>query len=248
MIEFKGKVAVVTGGSRGIGRRVVLELAKNKANVAFNYASAEQSALSLVREAELLGVEVLGVKANLRSQAEVRKFIQAIKDRFGDIDFLVNNAGILRDRSLMFMSQEEWDDVIDVNLSGVYRVTRELITGFLKQGYGSIVNISSTAGLVGNAGQSNYSASKAGVVGFSKALAKEAAPYNVRVNVVAPGYVDTDMLLSVSKSKMNSALESIPMKRIGSPDDVASAVVFFLSDMSKYVTGQVLPVDGGLVI
>ncbi len=248
MIGLDGKTAIVTGASRGIGRAIVLELARHKVNVAYNYTKDEASAAQLAQEVELLGVCALPMKASVRSDQDVQKFVEAVHGKFGGIDFLVNNAGILADKPLFLMNKSDWDDVIDTNLSGAYRVTRAVITGMLKKKSGSIVNISSTAGLVGNVGQTNYSASKAGLIGFSKALAKETAGHGVRVNVVAPGFIDTDMIKSIPRNKLDDAIKAIPMKRIGSASEVARVVIFLLSDSASYVSGHVFPVDGGLAI
>ncbi len=246
--DLPGKVAVVTGGCRGIGKEIVLELVKNKVKVAFNYVSNKNAASHFVNEVEELGGEVIAAQADVRNQIEVRAFIDTTKKRFGRIDFLVNNAGILKDKLLMVMSDEEWKDVIETNLYGTFFITRQIIVNFLKQKSGSIVNLSSTAGLIGNAGQVNYSSSKAGIIGLTKSLAKEVAPYGIRVNAVAPGYIQTDMVKTLNESRLIEGLHLVPMKRIGRPEEVAKVVLFLLSDASSYITGQVIPIDGGLAI
>ncbi len=246
--SLKGKSAIVTGGSRGIGKAIVLELAKNRVNVAFNYVTSQEAAMNVLGEAEMLGVKAIAFKADVKNTNEAKAFVDAAKDKFKKIDFLVNNAGILRDKTLMFMSDVDWKDVIETNLYGPFILTRLMIMSFLKQKSGSIVNISSTAGLIGNAGQVNYSASKAGLIGFTKALAKEVAPYGIRVNAVAPGFVETDMVKSMPEDKLAEAIKTIPMKRLGHVEEVAKVVTFLLSESASYITGQVLPIDGGLAI
>ncbi len=243
-----GKVAVVTGGSRGIGRSIALDLARNCVHVSFNYVNSKDAAENVVSEIRKLGAKAIAVKADVRNSEEAKFFVDQTRKEFERIDFLVNNAGILRDKTLMLMTDTDWKDVIDTNLNGPFNLTRLIITGLLKQRSGSIVNISSTAGMIGNAGQVNYSSSKAGVIGFTKSLAKEVAPYGVRVNAVAPGFIETDMVKNIPGGKMKEAIQTVPMKRIGTPEEVAKVVTFLLSDAASYITGQVLPIDGGLAI
>lgn len=245
-LNFKGKAAIVTGGSRGIGKAIVLDLAKRGAKVAFNYVTSKDAANAVVSEVKQLGGEAIAVQGDVRDPDAAKKFVDEAKKAFGRIDYLVNNAGILRDKALMFMSDADWNDVINTNLNGLFNITRLVVTGFLKEKSGAVVNISSTAGLIGNAGQTNYGASKAGVIGFTKSLAKEVASYGVRVNAVAPGFVETDMVKTMTELKLQEALKYVPMKRIGSTDEVAKVVSFLLSDEASYITGQVLPIDGGL--
>lgn len=246
--DLKNKVALVSGGSRGIGKAIALELARNQVKVAFNYASDKESAKLTLGEVKQLGSDSLIIQGDVRDFEFAKSFIEAAKSKFGRIDFLVNNAGILKDKSLMMMSEAEWKDVIDVNLNGAFNLTKALITTFLKQKSGSIVNISSTAGLIGSAGQTNYSSSKAGLNGFTKSLAREVAAYGIRVNAVAPGFVETDMIKSMQESRLQKLLENVPMKRIGLPAEVARVVLFLLSDSASYITGQVVCIDGGLAI
>ncbi|PIU39924.1 MAG: 3-oxoacyl-[acyl-carrier-protein] reductase [Candidatus Omnitrophica bacterium CG07_land_8_20_14_0_80_50_8] len=248
MSNLAEKTAIVTGGARGIGRAIVLELAKHKVNVAFSFHSSESKANELVKEIEQSNGKAIAVRADVRDQKSSKLFLEETKKAFGKVHFLVNNAGILKDKTLMMMSEEDWKDVIDTNLGGTFNLTRLLITHFLKEKSGVIVNISSTAGLMGSAGQTNYSASKAGIIGFTKALAREVSPYGIRVNAVAPGFIDTDMVKTIPPDKLKEAQNWIPMRRIGLPEEAAKAVVFLLSDEASYITGHVLPVDGGLAI
>lgn len=245
---FAGKVAIVTGGSRGIGRAVVLELARSGAKVAFTYISNQESAQEVVNETEKAGQRAVALQLDARDAEAVKKFVNEVLKLLGRIDFLINNAGIIRDKSLMLMADSDWKDVMDTNLNGTFNLTRNVAMHLFKQKSGSVVNVSSTSGLRGAAGQTNYSASKAAIIGFTKAFAKEMAPYGVRVNTVAPGFIKTDMVKAIPETKMKEFESSIPMKRLGKPEEVAKAVVFLLSDAASYITGQVLPIDGGLAI
>jgi 3-oxoacyl-[acyl-carrier protein] reductase len=248
MKGISGKTAVVTGGSRGIGRAIVLELLDSGADVVFSYLSDKDAASELETLASKMGRKAIGIQADVRDLQTPKKLAAAAKEKLGRIDLLVNNAGILRDKSLMLMSDLEWNDVIETNLNGLFYLTREIGMMFFKQKSGAIVNVSSTAGIQGSIGQTNYSASKAGVVGFTKALAREVAGYGIRVNAVAPGFIRTDMVNSIPEIKMKEFEKTIPMKRVGLPEEVATVTVFLLSDAASYITGHVFPIDGGLAI
>jgi 3-oxoacyl-[acyl-carrier protein] reductase len=248
MSEFEGKSAIVTGGSRGIGRAIVKELAARGARVAFSYSSNRESADSLVAEIEAEGGKVLAFQADVVDAAAAEKMIQEVKAAFGSVDYLVNNAGITRDGLIMRMSEADWDAVIDTNLKGVFNVTKPAVAIMVRQRKGSIVNISSISGVVGMAGQTNYSASKAGLIGFTKALAKEVAKRNVTVNALALGLIETDMTSVLSEDYKQKMIESIPLGRYGSVKEVGEIVAFMLSDSAQYITGQVIQADGGLAI
>ncbi len=237
-------LALVTGGSRGIGKACALHLAQAGYNVVINYAGNEEAANKTVSELEALGVKAEAVKFDLSNHAEAQEAVAKICENYGRIDVLVNNAGITRDGLFMRMSKENWDAVINTNLTGAFNVTQPVIKVMMKQRSGAIVNMASIVGIYGNAGQANYAAAKAGLIGFTKSLAKELASRNIRVNAVAPGFVQTDMTKSLDSAQIS---EHIPLKRLGDADDIAGAVKFLAVD-ATYVTGQVLQVDGGLTI
>lgn len=247
-MNFAGKTALVTGGSRGIGRAVCLELARGGASVALCYAGNETAARETVQAAEALGAKVLAVRCDVSDGGQVSGLIDAVLHAFQRVDILVNSAGITRDNLLMRMSEAEFDAVISANLKGAFLCMKAVSRLMLKQRYGRIVNISSVVGLRGNAGQVNYAASKAGVIGMTKSLAKELAARNITVNAVAPGFIDTDMTAVMPEAARAAALASIPMARLGAAEEVAGAVAFLASDEAAYITGQVLAVDGGMAV
>ena len=239
---------MVTGGSRGLGRAVCLELAKGGANVVLCYAGNEAAAGETVAACEALGAKALAVRCDVAKADEVKALMDAAVQAFGRIDILVNNAGITRDGLLMMMKEEDFDAVINANLKGAFLCMKAASRLMMKQRWGRIVNLSSVVGLRGNAGQVNYAASKAGVIGMTKSLAKELATRGVTVNAVAPGFIDTDMTAAMPQAAREATLASIPMGRMGAPEDVAKAVAFLASDEAAYVTGQVLAVDGGMAM
>ena len=248
MMNFEGKTALVTGGSRGLGRAVCLELAKGGASVVLCYAGNEAAAQETVREIEALGAKALAIRCDVSDAAQVDALVKAAVETFGRIDILVNNAGITRDNLLMRMSEADFDAVISTNLKGTFLCMKAVSRLMLKQRYGRIVNLSSVVGLRGNAGQVNYAASKAGVVGMTKSLAKELASRGVTVNAVAPGFIETDMTAALTDAARAAAQGAIPMNRLGAPEDVAKAAAFLASDDAAYITGQVLAVDGGMAM
>ncbi|MDQ0337539.1 3-oxoacyl-[acyl-carrier protein] reductase [Caldalkalibacillus uzonensis] len=245
---MSGKVALVTGGARGIGRAIVLALAKAGADVAINYAGSEQAASQLVQEVEHLGQKAIAVKANVAEQAAVNDMVKQVIETFGRLDILVNNAGITRDNLLMRMKEEEWDAVINVNLKGVFNCTKAVTRQMMKQKSGRIINISSVVGVMGNAGQANYVAAKAGVIGLTKTTARELAARGITVNAVAPGFIQTDMTDVLGEEIKEQLLTQIPLGRLGDPDDIARVVKFLASDDAAYITGQTIHVDGGMVM
>ena len=247
-MELKGKAALVTGGSRGIGRAVCLELARRGACVAVNYAGNAAAAEETVESCRAMGVDAFSVQADVADAAACDAMVKEVLSRFGRLDILVNNAGITRDGLMPMLKDADWDAVLDANLKGAFHCMRAAYRPMMKQKYGRVVNLSSIVGLRGNAGQANYAASKAGLIGLTKSMAKELAGRNVTVNAVAPGFIDTDMTAALPEKARESMLASIPMGRLGQGEDVAKAVAFFAGDGAGYVTGQVLCVDGGMAV
>ena len=247
-MTMKESVALVTGGSRGIGRAICLELARLGAAVAVNYAGNEQAALETVEACRALGVEAEAFQADVADSAACEELVKAVKDRFGKLDILVNNAGITRDGLLMTAKAEDLDRVLDTNLKGAYFCMKAASKVMMRQRYGRIISMSSVVGLRGNPGQTNYAASKAGIIGLTKAAAKELASRGITVNAVAPGFIDTDMTAAMPEAAKTATLATIPMGRLGAPEDVARAVAFLASDEAAYITGQVLAVDGGMAM
>lgn len=250
MIEkmLKGKAALVTGASRGIGRAIALELAKAGAKVAVNYAGSEKKAQEVVDQIRQSGGEAFKIQANVASSDEVTGMVKEVVKQFGSLDILVNNAGITRDNLLMRMKEEEFDQVIDTNLKGVFLCTKAVTRQMMRQKSGRIINIASIVGVAGNPGQANYVAAKAGVIGLTKTTARELASRNILVNAVAPGFITTDMTDQLPEEAKEEMLAQIPLNRLGKPEDVASVVRFLASDDAGYMTGQTLHVDGGMVM
>lgn len=244
---LQGKTVIITGASRGIGKGIAEVFANHGANVAFTYSSSAESALALENELNKLGIKAKGYQSNAADFNEAQTFVDAVLADFGAVDVLINNAGITKDNLLMRMSEEDFDKVIEVNLKSVFNMTKAIQKTFLKQRSGSIINMSSVVGVKGNAGQTNYAASKAGVIGFTKSVALELGSRNIRCNAIAPGFIETEMTAKLSEDVVKGWAEAIPLKRGGSVLDVANACLFFASDMSAYVTGQVMNVDGGML-
>ena len=247
-MQLEGKVALVTGGSRGIGRAIALLLAKRGADVAINFAGNEAAAQATVDEIKALGRKAIMIKADVAVNAACVAMVDQVVQEFGKIDILVNNAGITRDGLLMRMKEEDWDAVLNTNLKSVYNCSKAAVKYMMKARAGRIVSISSVVGLMGNAGQANYAAAKAGIIGFTMALAKEVASRGITVNSVAPGFVNTDMTKVLPEKVVENLKAAIPLAKLGEPEDIAKAVAFLVSDDAAYITGQTLHVDGGMVM
>ena len=244
---LENKVALITGGSRGIGKSIVEKFVSNGCNVAFTYNNSESEAKLIESNSSEKGLKIKGYKSNAAEYKEAEILANSVIDEFGKIDILVNNAGITKDNLLMRMSEDDFNQVLSVNLNSVFNMTKAVQREFLKNRNGSIINISSIVGIKGNAGQSNYSASKAGIIGFTKSIALELGSRNIRSNVIAPGFIETEMTKNLSDDTLKSWYSSIPLKRGGKPSDIGNVCVFLGSDMSSYITGQVLIVDGGML-
>lgn len=245
---LKGKCAIVTGAAKGIGKAIALKLASLGANIVLNYRSSEKEAAEVADEIKELGVEVLTVKADISKLDEVEGLVKAAKEKFGSVDIMVNNAGITKDTLILRMKEEDFDSVIDVNLKGVFNCMKAITPVMVKQKQGKIISISSVVGIAGNAGQVNYSASKAGIIGMTKSLAKELGSRGVNVNAVAPGFIETDMTSTLGDKVKEEAEKNIPLKKFGKAEDVAECVAFLASEASNYITGQVIQVDGGMLM
>lgn len=244
----KGKTALVTGSSRGIGRAIALALGEQGVNVAVNYAGSEDRAAEVVAELEELGVKAIKIQANVADEADVKAMVKETIDTFGSLDILVNNAGITKDNLLMRMKEAEFDDVIDINLKGTFLCTKAVTRQMMRQRAGRIINIASIVGVSGNPGQANYVAAKAGVIGLTKTTAKELAARNILVNAIAPGFITTDMTDALTEEQQEAILSTIPLNKLGEPEDIANIVCFLASERAKYITGQTIHVDGGMVM
>jgi 3-oxoacyl-[acyl-carrier protein] reductase len=248
MSEFQGRTAIVTGGSRGIGRAIARELASRGASLAFSFTKNRELADELVAELQGAGGRAMAFQGDVADAKAAEEMVRSVKSELGSVDYLVNNAGITRDKLIMTMSEEDWDAVIDTNLKGVFNVTKPAVSVMVRQRRGAILNLASISGIVGMAGQTNYSASKAGLIGFTKALAKEVARRNITVNALALGLIETDMTGALAGEYRQKMLEQIPLGRFGTVEEVARIAVFLLSDDARYITGQVVQADGGLAI
>ena len=247
MSLLTGKTALITGASKGIGRAMALRFAAEGANVAFTYLSSIEKGLALEQELSALGVKAKGYRSDASDFAAAEQLVTDVLADFGSFDVLINNAGITKDGLLMRMSEEQWDSVIKVNLKSVFNLTKAAIKPLMKQKFGSVINITSVVGLRGNAGQANYAASKAGIVGFTKSVALELGSRNIRCNAIAPGFIETEMTGELDAKVVEEWAKQIPLKRAGTAEEVADAAVFLGSDLSRYITGQVLQVDGGML-
>lgn len=248
MTLLAGKTALVTGATRGIGKGIALKLAQQGANVAFTFVSSVEKAKTFEAELSALGVKAKGYQSNAAHFAEADILVNEIVTEFGNLDILVNNAGITRDNLLMRMTEEMWDEVMDTNLKSAFAMIKAVQRPMMKNRFGSIINITSVVGITGNAGQANYAASKAGMIGLTKSVAKELGSRNIRCNAIAPGFIETEMTEALSDEVRAEWVKGIPLKRGGSPEDVANAVLYLASDLSTYVSGQTICVDGGMVM
>ncbi len=246
MKQLEDKIIIITGATRGIGRGIAIKMAEEGANVAFTFSSSVEAAKSLEKELENLGVKAKGYQSNAADYNAAQDLVAEILKEFGGVDILINNAGITKDNLLMRISEEDFDSVIAVNLKSVFNMTKAVIRPMMKQRKGSIINMSSVVGVKGNAGQTNYAASKAGILGFTKSVAQELGSRNIRCNAIAPGFIETEMTDKLDQATVDEWRKTIPLKRGGTPEDIANACVFLASDNSSYITGQTLSVDGGM--
>jgi 3-oxoacyl-[acyl-carrier protein] reductase len=247
-MSLKDKAALITGGSRGIGKEIALELARNGVHIGISYVSNTEKANEVLEEIRSYGVKAVAIKANVSVEEDVLQMIKTIEEELGTIDILVNNAGVTKDNLLIRMKEEDWDEVMDVNLKGTFLCTKAVSRIMMKKRYGKIINITSVVGITGNAGQGNYSASKAGVIGFTKSMARELASRGIRVNGIAPGFIETDMTDVLKDEIKESMLKTIPLNSFGAPNDIANLAVFLASESSDYITGQIINVDGGMIM
>lgn len=248
MKNLTNKTALITGASRGIGRGIAKKFAEQGANIAFTYLASAEKAIALEEELKSCGIKAKGFQSDASKYDQSEKLINSILEHFGGLDIVINNAGITRDNLLLRMTEQQWDEVMEVNLKSIFNVTKAIQRHFLKQRSGSIINITSVVGIQGNAGQANYAASKAGIIGFTKSVAKELGSRNIRCNAIAPGFIETEMTGKIDEKMVQQWKESIPLKRAGTAEDVANLALFLGSDMSAYITGQVFNVDGGMLM
>lgn len=243
---MKDKTVMISGAARGIGRAIAIELARAGANISFSFRKSDIAAKQLEKEIKDTGSSVKSFKKDIRDFAAVKSWVEQTREIFGTLDIVINNAGIIHDRALALMEPDDWHDVIHTNLDGTFNLTRSVIIPLIKQKSGTIINISSVSGIKGVARQTNYSASKAGIIGFTRALAKEVAPYNIRVNAIAPGLIETDMLKELKEEYLAELTKQIPFNRLGRPEDIAKTVKFLASEDASYITGQTIAIDGGM--
>ncbi len=245
-MSLKNKTVIISGAARGIGRAIAIELASEGANVSFNFLKSSTEAMALEKEIKKFGVNVKSYQVDIKDYNAVKSWVDNTKELFGGINIVINNAGIIKDKALALMEPEDWREVINTNLEGTFNLTRAAIVTLIKQKSGVIMNIASVSGVVGLPRQTNYSASKAGIIGFTKSLAREVASYNIRVNAVAPGFIETDMLRDLKEEYKSQIIKQIPLSRLGRPEEVARAVKFLVSDDASYITGQTIVIDGGM--
>ncbi len=245
-MSLRNKTVIISGATRGIGRAIAVDLAREGVNISFNFLKSYKDAEDLEKEIKDFGVKVKSFQVDIRDYDAVKSWVDNTKELFGGIDIAINNAGVIKDKALALMEPDDWHEVINTNLDGTFNLTRAAIITFIKQKSGVIVNITSVSGITGMSRQTNYSASKAGIIGFTKSLAREVAPYNIRVNAVAPGFIETDMLKELKEEYKSQIMKQIPLYRFGRPEEVARVVKFLVSDEAGYITGQTIVIDGGL--